>query len=82
MPRRVTQTNTTIGPEISAKADMDSVVATVDPVIDASQLNHTFEQASIPGDEVPLCVTQFSQAANKSSLPAEVVLGLLNEIPR
>lgn len=82
MPRKVTQTNNTISPEISARADMHTILATVDPEIDATQTNFTFEKASIPDDEVPLCVTQFPQAANKSSLPAEVVLGLLNEIPR
>ena len=82
MSRRVTQTSNTISPEISTRVDMDTILATVDPEIEATQTNFTFEKASIPEDEVPLCVTQFPQAANKSSLPAEVVIGLMNEIPR
>ena len=77
-----TQTSSTISPEIAASPGMAAVLATVDPEIDATQLDFTYQQVSIPDGEVPLCVSQFPLAANLSTLPAEVVIGLLKEIPR
>lgn len=79
MARSVTQINNTISPEIVASPGMSDILATVDPEIEASQLDHTFEKVTIPNEEVPLCMSQSPQAANK---PDELVLGLLNEIPR
>lgn len=82
MARSVTQTSNTISPEIAASPGMASVLATVDPEIDASQLNFTYQQASIPDEEVPSCVSQFPRSANLSTLSAEAVIGMLKEIPR
>lgn len=82
MPRRVTQTNNTVSPEVAARPGMDNILATVDPVIEASQLNHTFEEVSIPAADVPSCVSQFPLAANKDPMSPEMVIGLLTEIPR
>lgn len=82
MARSVTQTSNTISPEIAASPGMAAILATVDPEISTSQLDFTYQQATIPKEEVPLCVSQFPLAANLSTLPAEVVIGLLKEIPR
>ena len=61
---------------------MDSVLATVVPEIEASQLDFTYHKASIPNEEVPSCVSQFPLAANKDPMSPEMVIGLLTEIPR
>jgi len=82
MAHSVTQTSNTISPEIAARPGMATVLATVDPEIDAIQLNFTYQQASLPDEDVPSCVSQFPLAANLSTLPAEIVIGLLKEIPR
>jgi hypothetical protein len=80
MAHSVTQTSNTISPEIVASPGMDTVLATVDPEIDATQLDFTYQEASI--QDVPSCVSQFPLAANLSPLSAEMVIGLLKEIPR
>jgi hypothetical protein len=79
MAHSVTQISNTVSPEIAASPGMSDILATVDPEIEASQLDYTFETATIENEEVPLCMSQSPQAANK---PDELVLGLLTEIPR
>lgn len=79
MAHSVTQVSNTVSPEIAASPGMSDIYATVDPVIEASQLDYTFEKATIPASEVPSCMSQSPQAANK---PAAAVIGLLKEIPR
>ena len=82
MPRRVNQTSNTVSPEVAARPRMDSVLATVVPEIEASQLDFTYHKASIPNEEVPSCLSQFPLAANKDPMSPEMVIGLLAEIPR
>jgi hypothetical protein len=77
MSRRVTQTSNTFSPELAAHPDMETILATVDPEIIASQLDHKFVTASIPAADVPTCVSKFPLAANMSSLSAELVIGEL-----
>ena len=79
MAHSVIQTSNTISPDFAAIPGMSDILATVNPEIEESQLDYTFEKATIPEIEVPSCVSQFPQAANKS---AEVILGTLREIPR
>ena len=82
MPRRVNQTSNTVSPEVASHPGMDSILATVDPEIDASQLDFTFQEVSIPAEDVPSCVSQLPLAANKDPMSPEMVIGLLTEIPR
>ena len=82
MARSVTQTSNTISPEIAARPDMKEALATVDPKIDATQLDFTFEKASIAEEDIPSCISQFPLAANLSPLSSELVIGMLKEIPR
>lgn len=82
MARSVTQTSNTISPEIAADPAMAKILATVDPETDTSAPDFTYTKATIPDEEVPSCVSQFPLAANLSTLSAEIVIGLLKEIPR
>jgi hypothetical protein len=71
MARSVTQTKNTVSPGIAARPGIDTILTIVDPEIDTSQLNFTYQQASIPDEEVSSCVSQFPLAANMSTLSAE-----------